>query len=212
MTTLFPETEMIQLGLAAIIGGVIGAEREYRNKSAGFRTLMLICMGSCLFTILSVAIGRDSSDRIASNIVTGIGFIGAGVIFKTGNNVNGLTTAATVWVTAALGMTVGAGFYLASIVACVMVFVVLYLFTILEKWIERVNQVRTYKIISNHEIENFYRYEELMKTNHLRFERANHRKTEQGIIGNWVVKGNEKSHKKFTEQILLDASVKEFDF
>ena len=209
---LLPGTEIIQLALAAVIGGVIGAEREYRNKSAGFRTLILICMGSCLFTILSIAIGKDASDRIASNIVTGIGFIGAGVIFKTGNNINGLTTAATVWVTAALGMTVGAGFYLAAIIACIMVFMVLYLFTILEKWIEKVNQVRSYKIISEGQIENFYRYEELMKSNHLRFRRTSHRKTEKGISGNWVVKGKEENHKSFTEKILLDNTVKEFDF
>src|SRR5690349_13848227 len=121
---LFPETEILRLLLAAVIGGVIGAEREYRSKSAGFRTLMLICMGSCLFTILSIAIGKDSSDRIASNIVTGIGFIGAGVIFQTGNNVNGITTAASVWVTAALGMTAGAGYYLAAILGCLLVFAI----------------------------------------------------------------------------------------
>ena len=198
--------------MAALIGGVIGAEREYRNKSAGFRTLILICMGSCLFTILSIAIGRDSTDRIASNIVTGIGFLGAGVIFKSGNSVNGITTAASVWVTAALGMTVGAGFYEASIIGCLMVFAVLYLFTILEKWIEIVNEIRNYKILSDANVEALYGYEDLMRSNKLKFTRVSQRKTEKGISGNWIVQGNKRNHKIFTETILKDTTVKEFDF
>jgi putative Mg2+ transporter-C (MgtC) family protein len=209
---LFPETEILRLAIAAAIGGVIGAEREYRNKSAGFRTLILICMGSCLFTILSIAIGKDSTDRIASNIVTGIGFLGAGVIFKSGNNINGITTAATVWVTAALGMTVGAGFYLASVMGCLMVFAVLYLFTVLERWFEKVNEIRNYKILSDANVEALYGYEDLMRAHRLKFTRVNQRKTEKGISGAWIVKGKKTAHKIFTEIILKDESVKEFDF
>src|SRR5687768_8610074 len=178
---LFPETEIIRLAIAAVIGGVIGAEREYRNKSAGFRTLMLICMGSCLFTMLSAAVGKDSTDRIASNIVTGIGFLGAGVIFKSGNNINGLTTAASIWVVAALGMTVGAGYYLEATIACVMVFAILYVFTILENWIEKSNQVRKYRIVSEYVVENLYKYEEMMKAHRLRFKRINQRKAGKDI-------------------------------
>ena len=104
---------IIRLALSIFAGGLIGAEREYVSKSAGLRTLMLICLGSCLFTICSDIMGKMSnSDRIASTIVTGIGFIGAGVIFKDDNRVKGLTTAAAVWVTAAIGMAIGAGLYL----------------------------------------------------------------------------------------------------
>jgi putative Mg2+ transporter-C (MgtC) family protein len=208
----FPETEVIQLALSALLGGIIGAEREYRNKSAGFRTLMLICVGSCLFTILSITIGKDSSDRIASNIVTGIGFLGAGVIFKSGNNINGLTTAASVWVVAALGMTVGAGFYLEGIIACALVFGILYLFTILENLIEKVNQVRRYRIVSEYEVNNLYKYEELMKAHKLRFKRVNQRRTGKNITGNWIVTGNEKRHRIFTDIILKDHTVIEFEF
>ena len=94
--------EAAQVSVAFIIGAIIGLEREFRSKPAGFRTMILICVGSCLYTILSKEIGGASTDRIASNIVTGIGFIGAGVIFKEGITVNGLTTAALIWVTAAL--------------------------------------------------------------------------------------------------------------
>src|ERR1700759_2252818 len=100
---------VIKLALAVIVGGLIGAEREYRSKSAGFRTLTLICLGATIFTIFSQYIGGlGNPDRIASNIVTGIGFVGAGVIFKgdSTSKVNGITTAAMIWVTAALGMAI----------------------------------------------------------------------------------------------------------
>src|ERR1700753_837775 len=102
-----------KLILAVVVGGLIGAEREYRSKSAGFRTLTLICIGATLFTILSELIGTHGAPaRIASNVVVGIGFVGAGVIFKgdAHSKVSGITTAAMIWVTAALGMAIGAGY------------------------------------------------------------------------------------------------------
>src|ERR1700744_4735213 len=91
---------LLKLILAVLVGGAIGAEREYRSKSAGFRTLTLICLGATLFTILSQLIGvRGAPERIASNVVVGIGFVGAGVIFKgdVHSKVNGITTAAMIW-------------------------------------------------------------------------------------------------------------------
>src|SRR5688572_1921 len=117
---------ILKLILAIAIGGIIGAEREYRNKSAGFRTMMLISMGSALFTIISMDIDNTNSpDRIASNIVTGIGFVGAGVIFKGDTGINGITTAATIWVTAALGMGVGAGYEWTAIAGCILLLPIL---------------------------------------------------------------------------------------
>src|SRR5271154_5080290 len=102
------EVDLLKLFISLIIGSVIGAEREYRSKSAGFRTIILITLGSTLFTIFSIQIGSPNSpDRIASNIVQGIGFLGAGIIFREGSRVNGITTAATIWIAAALGMGVG---------------------------------------------------------------------------------------------------------
>lgn len=95
-------TLLFKLALAVLIGGLIGAEREYRSKFAGFRTMILISLGSFLFSTFSIYLA--GTDRIASNIVTGIGFLGAGVIFKSDNRINGITTAATIWAVAALGM------------------------------------------------------------------------------------------------------------
>ena len=109
---------------AAVAGALIGFERELRDQPAGFRTHMLVALGSCVFTVISAygfgaLVGergdvRVDPSRIAAQIVTGIGFIGAGVIFRQGLTVRGLTTAASLWVTAALGMAVGAGAYLVA--------------------------------------------------------------------------------------------------
>jgi len=100
--------------LAALLGGAIGLEREFRDKPAGLRTNMLICIGTALFMIVSThaaqALGGDPT-RIAAQIVTGIGFLGAGAVLHSHGFVVGLTTAATIWVVAGIGMAVGSGFY-----------------------------------------------------------------------------------------------------
>jgi putative Mg2+ transporter-C (MgtC) family protein len=138
--------EAAQVSLAFIIGAVIGLEREFRSKPAGFRTMIFICVGSCLYTILSKESNNVSPDRIASNIVTGIGFIGAGVIFKEGISVNGLTTAALIWITAALGMAIGYGNYPLAIVVTSMVVVALFVLEPVQRFINRLHKVKDYKI------------------------------------------------------------------
>lgn len=101
--------------LAAVIGGLIGLERERHASDAGIRTFMAISMGSCAFSLISVHVGGDPT-RIAAQVVTGIGFIGAGVIFQDKGGVAGLTTAATLWATAAVGMASAFGMYVLTIV------------------------------------------------------------------------------------------------
>jgi len=112
-----------RLALAAILGGLIGLERELRGYPAGIRTLALVTMGSLLFTDVSQLLGGD--DRVAAGIVTGIGFLGAGVIFREGYTVRGITTAATIWAAAAIGMAIGRELYVVAGVGAVLVFVVL---------------------------------------------------------------------------------------
>ena len=142
------EQTLFRLVLVIIVGGLIGAEREYRNKSAGFRTMILICLGSFLFTTFSKFMSDVSPDRIASNIVTGIGFLGAGVIFTSENRVNGITTAATIWAVAALGMGIADGLYFVVSVSTVLILASLLLLTKLEDLIDRINQSHSYKIVS----------------------------------------------------------------
>ena len=129
------ESIILKLALALAMGAIIGLDREYMNKAAGLRTLILICIGSCMFTIFSMLIADRTPDRIASNIVTGIGFLGAGVIFKENNRVQGLTTAASIWVTAAIGMGIGGGYYWAGIIGSGFTLISLNLLTFLEDWI-----------------------------------------------------------------------------
>lgn len=139
--------DLLHLLIALVIGAVIGAEREYRSKSAGLRTMIMVSVSSCLFTILSIRIGMDSHDRIAANILTGLGFLGAGVIFKDENRISGITTATTIWMTSALGMAVGAGYTMLSILATAVVLIVLIFLVYVQEWIESLNQARTYRIV-----------------------------------------------------------------
>jgi putative Mg2+ transporter-C (MgtC) family protein len=136
--------EAAQVSAAFVIGAIIGLEREFRSKPAGFRTMILICVGSCLYTIISKE--SNASDRIASNIVTGIGFIGAGVIFKEGISVNGLTTAALIWVTAALGMALGYHNYPLAIVVSIIVVITLFVLEPVQRFINRLHRVKDYRI------------------------------------------------------------------
>jgi putative Mg2+ transporter-C (MgtC) family protein len=112
-----------RLLLAGLLGGLIGLERELRGYPAGIRTIGLVALGSCLFTDISRLLGGD--DRVAAQIVTGIGFLGAGVIFREGYTVKGITTAATIWAAAAVGMAVGAQLYVVGVAGAVAVFVIL---------------------------------------------------------------------------------------
>lgn len=160
--------EAAQVSVAFIIGAVIGLEREFRSKPAGFRTMILICVGSCLYTIISKETGADNADRIASNIVTGIGFIGAGVIFKEGITVNGLTTAALIWVTAALGMAIGYHNYPLAILVSGMVVITLFVLEPVHRIINKFHKVRDYRIRTvglgnsfNKELEAFFELHDL---------------------------------------------------
>src|SRR5687768_17279117 len=166
---LTTEEMIVRLLIAVLIGMIIGAEREYRNKDAGLRTVTLISIGSCLFTLMSISIASDTHDRIASNIVTGIGFLGGGVIFKSESGVKGLTTAATIWMTAALGMTVGTGNMQVAFLGTAVVLMVLLSFTYVEKLIDRKNQVFHYTIVQNNLPGNLQKIEQTMKDHHLSY-------------------------------------------
>jgi putative Mg2+ transporter-C (MgtC) family protein len=116
----------IQLLLAALLSMIVGLDRERRDKDAGLRTHMLVGTGACLFTALSMlAFPHADTARVAANIVTGIGFLGAGVIYKSGDQVHDLTTAASIWITAAIGMAVGTGAWFLAIIATVLVWFIL---------------------------------------------------------------------------------------
>jgi putative Mg2+ transporter-C (MgtC) family protein len=134
----------IRVVVALLVGAFIGIEREWRNKPAGLRTYALVCEGSALFMIGAIllyddvhAAGGTTADpsRIGSTVVQGIGFLAGGVIFTAGAKVHGLTTAAGIWVTAALGILIGAGFYEVALVGAGLTIITLSLFRVVERYI-----------------------------------------------------------------------------
>lgn len=133
---------LIRLATALVLGGIIGLEREQSNHAAGLRTNILVCLGACLLMLLSIYGFSDFVNepnvrvdpaRLAAAVITGVGFLGAGTILFTGKSITGLTTAASLWVVAAIGLAVGAGFYFASACVTVMVLLTLWLFNKLER-------------------------------------------------------------------------------
>jgi putative Mg2+ transporter-C (MgtC) family protein len=132
--------ELLSILLAVAFGSAIGLEREIRGKSAGLRTNILICLGAAVFTIISIKMAagqNDSITRIAAQIVTGIGFLGAGAIIRDRGGIHGLTTAATIWLVASIGMACGAGLHALAAVSTFIAIVVLIGLAQLDDYIER---------------------------------------------------------------------------
>ena len=134
---------LLRLVLSCILGGIIGYERQSRRKSAGLRTNVLVCLGSCLIMVMSVEMyqeveGKTNADpaRLAAQVVSGIGFLGAGAIMKEGLSVTGLTTAACLWVVAGVGLAVGAGFYTGALMSTALVFVTLGRLSRIDDWVD----------------------------------------------------------------------------
>lgn len=128
--------------LSAILGALIGYKRQFKHKSAGLRTNILVCIGSCLIMILSNLLyeqveGKTNADpaRLAAQVVSGIGFLGAGAIIKEGVNVIGLTTAACIWVVSGVGLAVGAGYYIIAVFASLLVYIILEILSQMDSWL-----------------------------------------------------------------------------
>lgn len=206
------QTEVNKFLMATLLCGLIGIEREFRSKQAGLKTMIMIGLGATLFTILSVKIDFNSQDRIASNIVTGIGFLGAGVIFKEDNQVKGLTTACVIWIVAAIGMAVGSGYYEQATGVTVVVLLALLIFPYVENFVERRFTKRTYRIVKKYENESLDAYEEHIRTSNLKLHRGKQELANGIISGTWTAVGSPKSHKKFVDRMLNDQKIIAFDF
>lgn len=204
--------EVIKIGLSLLLGSLLGLEREYRNKPAGFRTMALICVGATLFTIISQQLGGEgSSDRVAANIVTGIGFIGAGVIFKNNNNVLGLTTAATIWIAAGIGMAVGSGAYTLAILILFVVLMVLSFFEYIRGLFDAFHARRVYFITyEGHELDDDIEKE--MKQFKLKFKKLKEKRNRKETLNEYEVIGKHKNLQKFNEYLLQSKEVLSFEY
>ena len=195
--------------LAILVGGLIGMERELRDKAAGFRTMILICTGATLFTTFSIGIA-DHSDpaRIAAQIVSGIGFLGAGVIIQQSGQIKGLTTASTIWLVAALGMGIGAGYWNFVLVATAIILVVLWGFPWLERGLEAMSEVRTYEITIPNDPDCYAQVDDLWKEYRLRvISRKIHKEGEERVC-TWRVIGKPGNHKAVVVILLNNADVR----
>ena len=205
--------ELTKMGISILLGGLLGLEREYQNKPAGFRTLALICIGATAFTILSIRLAGVglAHDRIAANIITGIGFIGAGVIFKSGLSVYGMTTAATIWVTAGIGMAVGAGDYLLATVITGVTLLILSVFEYLQNKVDVLHKRRLYFISFDGHILDAYIENEMQKCN-LKYKKLKEKRTQNETTCSYEVFGRESHLDTFNEFLLETAEVKQFEY
>jgi putative Mg2+ transporter-C (MgtC) family protein len=203
--------DLLKLALAVIVGGLIGAEREYRDKSAGFRTLTFICVGSALFTMFSIKIANNSDPaRIAAQIVTGVGFLGAGAILRERGRIVGLTTAAMIWLAAALGMGVGSGNYVLTLVGTGAVLIVVWIFPPIEHWIDSKHHTEYYEVVCTYAPG---RYEELLTRAHetrLKVINSKYSKVNENIVITLELRGSPHNQAALAAYLLDDPNVKEF--
>jgi putative Mg2+ transporter-C (MgtC) family protein len=207
------EQDLNKLIISAVIGACIGLEREYKNKNAGFKTMVMICIGSTLFTIFSYKLGSpESHDRIAANIITGIGFIGAGAIFKDKDNmISGLTTATLIWIIAALGVGVGSGEFLFSILSAILVLSFLFAIPYVEKLIHKTHEVRNFKIWFN-DVSDFDKIEQKTHSQKLNLYNVKHTKQNGMLVYSFSIGGNQHTLDAFTQLLLKDDEIKNFEY
>jgi putative Mg2+ transporter-C (MgtC) family protein len=204
--------DTLKIILSLVLGALIGLEREYRSKAAGFRTITLISIGSTLFTIVSIKLGGvNNADRVAANIITGIGFIGAGVVFKDALNITGLTTATAIWATAALGMAIGAGDYKVAAEGLVAVLIVLSLFEYVQNWIDSIHQKRAYKIVFDKNAIESSAIEKELVVMGLRFVKRKEMKVSSELICFYDIYGSSVNIEKFNSFLLNEGHVKSFE-
>jgi len=206
----FTAQDIEGLLLSAFLGALIGIDREYRGKAAGFRTLMLVSLGSATFTMVSFKMAildpNKSSDvtRIAASIVSGIGFLGAGIIFRIGQDVRGITTAATVWMAAAIGMAAGIGNFTLAILSTVLTLVTLFLFHYLELILQKRIFVERYIISYKTTDGKIIDYKEFFTEGRVRLKETKIKRHHDEITVEWLVSGSKKAHDDALQAMLQD--------
>lgn len=204
--------DLIKILLAIVVGGIIGIERELHYKVAGIRTLIFICVGSTLFTLLSTKLAGDSG-RITANIINGVGFLGAGVIMHEGGHVTGLTTAATIWLVSALGIGLGGGDIKLVLVVTVITLIVLSSFPILERWVCNFRgEEYTYELVFAFNQDKYKNLEKFFSESQLKIVKQQQSKENGCLRCSWQLTGSTSNHERLIQQLLLDPEIDEFRY
>jgi len=197
---------LLKILLSATLGGIIGLEREISHKGAGLRTNILIAIGSTLLTILSfkfAILGKNvDPSRIAAQIVTGIGFLGAGAIIQAKFSVHGLTTAASIWIVSAIGISVGSGYYLISFLITIFVVIILTLFKYVSKIIEKQKKMFVYIIKTEDRASVFTEIKKVITELGINYINADFYKYKEGIEIEILFSSSQNKNEKFLEKVL----------
>ena len=204
---------ILKIMLAAMLGGIVGLERELSHKEAGLRTNILIAIGSTLITILSFKIaalapGADPA-RLTAQIVSGIGFLGAGAIIQARFAVHGLTTAATIWTVAAIGIAVGSGFYLLAFVVAILVVIVLTVFRLLLAILEKQKQNFVYLITTEEKASLLVDLRRVMTELNIRYSSARLNRRDGRYEFEIIFTTSENKNRDFLEKVMLLQGVEE---
>jgi len=204
---------LLKILLAAMLGGIIGLERELSHKEAGLRTNILIAIGSTLITVLSFKIAAltQTADpaRLAAQIVSGIGFLGAGAIIQARFAVHGLTTAATIWTVAAIGIAIGSGFYLLAFLVAIFVVVVLTVFKLLLAVLEKQKQIYIYLITTEEKASLLVDLRQVLTELNIRYSSARLNRRDGSYEFEIIFNTSENKNRDFVEKVMLLKGVKE---
>ena len=204
---------ILKILLGAMLGGIIGLERELSHKEAGLRTNILIAIGSTLITVLSFKIAAlsQSADpaRLTAQIVSGIGFLGAGAIIQARFAVHGLTTAATIWTVAAIGIAVGSGFYLVAFLVAIFVVIVLTVFKLLLAYLEKHKQIYVYLITTEEKAQLLVDIRQVLTELSIRYSSARLNRKEGGYEFEIIFNTSENKNRDFIEKVMLIKGVRE---
>jgi putative Mg2+ transporter-C (MgtC) family protein len=194
------------------LGACIGIERELSDKAAGLRTNILICVGACLFTLVSLRVFDIRDAHIPAQILAGVGFLGAGAIMRDGEHVTGLTTAATIWVVAAIGMTVGFGHNSLAASASLIVLVVQAIFPRLDAWVDELRQRHTFRISSDLDDNGLEQIKTIFRDADVHVLRRKLMKKNGLYYSEWYVSGPRLEQKNVVRMLLNNTHVRELTY
>ncbi|MFI5361298.1 MAG: MgtC/SapB family protein [Elusimicrobiota bacterium] len=204
--------DSLSLLIALALGICIGLERELSDKAAGLRTNILICLGSCLFTLTSVRLFDVRDAHIPAQILAGVGFLGAGSIIREGEHVTGLTTAATIWVVAAIGMTVGFRQYSIAASAAAIVLIVQTFFPMLDAYVDNLRQRHTFRISSDLDDDGLEQIKTIFRDSDVKVLRRKLMKKSGLYYSEWYVSGPRLEQKNVVRKLLTNTHVRELTY